>query len=114
MKDIGLPEFGTPDDFVNLRDIVKLHIEQDSSCVEELAKVIDTALGQVRQFMEHPIKARAMLRQLSVNLVKYRGHAVEIRDIYAAPMEQHRFPYAHICKELFIKWSEYEKNHPFK
>jgi hypothetical protein len=31
MKDIGLPEFGTPDDFVDLRDIVKSHIKQDST-----------------------------------------------------------------------------------
>ena len=26
MKDIGLPEFGTPDDFVDLRDIFKSHV----------------------------------------------------------------------------------------
>jgi hypothetical protein len=26
MKDIGLPKFGTPDDFVDLRDIVKMHV----------------------------------------------------------------------------------------
>jgi hypothetical protein len=31
MRDIGLPEFDTPDDFVDLRDIVKSHVEQDSS-----------------------------------------------------------------------------------
>jgi hypothetical protein len=31
MRDIDLPEFGTPDDFVDLRDIVKSHAEQDSS-----------------------------------------------------------------------------------
>jgi hypothetical protein len=72
MKDIRLPEFGTPDDFDDLRDIVKSHIEQDSTWAEELAKVTDTTPGQVRQFMEHPIKARAMLQQLSASLVKYR------------------------------------------
>jgi hypothetical protein len=114
MKDIELPEFGTPDDFVDLRDIVKSHTEQDSSWAEEIAKVTDTTPGQVRQFMEHPIKARAMLQQLSASLVKYQAHAVEIREIYAAPMEQHRFPYANTCEELFIQWSEYEKSHPFK
>jgi hypothetical protein len=42
MKDIEIPEFGTPHDFVDLRDIVKSHIEQDSSWVEELTKVTDT------------------------------------------------------------------------
>jgi hypothetical protein len=102
MKDIGLSEFGMPDDFIDLRDIVKSHTEQDSSWVEELAKVADTVPGQVRQFMEHPIKARAMLQQLSASLVKYRAHAVEIREIYLNPMEQHRFPYANTCEELFI------------
>jgi hypothetical protein len=45
MKDVGLSEFGTPDDFVYLHDIVKSHTEQDSSWVEELAMVIDTASG---------------------------------------------------------------------
>jgi hypothetical protein len=34
MKDIILPEFGTPNDFVDLRDIVKSHVEQDSSWAE--------------------------------------------------------------------------------
>jgi hypothetical protein len=72
MKDIGLLEFGTPDDFVDLRDIVESHTKKDSSWAERLAKVTDTAPGQVRQFMEHPIKARAMLQQLSASLVKYR------------------------------------------
>jgi hypothetical protein len=62
VKDIRLPEFGTADDFGDLCNIVKLHIKQDSAWAEELAKVIDTVPGQVRQFMEHPIKAQAMLQ----------------------------------------------------
>ena len=45
MKDIKLPEFGTPDDFVDLHDIVKNHAEQDSSWAEDIAKVTDTTLG---------------------------------------------------------------------
>jgi hypothetical protein len=48
MKDIGLPEFDTPNDFGDLPDIVKSHIEQDSAWVEELVKVKDTTPGQVR------------------------------------------------------------------
>jgi hypothetical protein len=47
MTDIGLPEFGTPDDFVDLQDIVKSHTEKDSSWAKEITKVIDTTLGQV-------------------------------------------------------------------
>jgi hypothetical protein len=31
MKDIGLPEFGSPEDFVDLHDIVKIHAEHDST-----------------------------------------------------------------------------------
>jgi hypothetical protein len=33
MRDIGLPEFDSPEDFVDLHDIVKQHVEQDSTCV---------------------------------------------------------------------------------
>ena len=71
MKDIGLPKFGMSDDFFDLCDIFKSHIEQESLWVEEIEKVTDTAQGQVRQFMEHLIKARAMLQQLSASIVKY-------------------------------------------
>jgi hypothetical protein len=87
MKGIELPKFGTPDDFFDLRDIVKLHGEQESSWSEEIAKVTDTMIGQVRQFMEHPIKAWAMLQWLSASIVKYRAQAVEIREIHSATME---------------------------
>jgi hypothetical protein len=87
MRDTDLPEFGTPDDFVDLRDIVKSHVEQDSSWVAEISKVADIAPRQVHQFMEHPIKARSMLQKLSARIVKYREHAVEIRKILLAPME---------------------------
>ena len=48
MKDIRLLEFGTPDDFVNLRGIFKSHIKQDSAWAEEITKVAHMAPGQVR------------------------------------------------------------------
>jgi hypothetical protein len=48
MRDIDLPEFGTPDDFVDLRDIVKSHAEQDSSWAAEIEKVADMVPGQVQ------------------------------------------------------------------
>jgi hypothetical protein len=114
MKDIELPEFGTPNEFVDLLGIVTTHAEQDSSWAKEITKVIDKAPGQVRKFMEHPIKALAMLQQLSAKIVKYWAQAVEIREIHLDPMEQHRFPYANTCEDLFIKWSEYGKSHPLK
>jgi hypothetical protein len=64
--------------------------------------------------MEHPIKARTVLHQLSAKVVKYQAQAVEIKEILSAPTDQHRFMYANTCEELFVKWSEYEKNHPLK
>jgi hypothetical protein len=114
MRDISLPEFDTPDDFVDLHDIVKSHVEQDSSWAKEIEKVEDVALGQVQQFMEHLIKDRAMLQQLSAKIVKYWTQVVEIREILLAPMEQHIFSYANTCEDIFVKWSEYEKSHPLK
>jgi len=42
-KDIGLPEFETPDEFVDLGDIVELHTKKDLSWDEILEKVTDTA-----------------------------------------------------------------------
>jgi hypothetical protein len=62
MRDIGLPEFSTPEDFVDLHDIVKLHAEQDSSWTTKIEKVMNMALGQVQQFMEHLIKAMTVLQ----------------------------------------------------
>jgi hypothetical protein len=41
-----------------------------------------------------------MLQQLKFSLTKYRVHATDIRGIYAAPMEQHRFLLANTCEEL--------------
>jgi hypothetical protein len=61
MRDIGLPKFGTHDDFVYLHDIVKLHVEQDSLWVTKIEKLANMAPGQVQQFMEHLIKAQTML-----------------------------------------------------
>jgi hypothetical protein len=72
MKDIRLPRFGTPDDFVDLRDIVKSHVEHESSWAEEITKVTNIMPGQVRQFMERPIKSWVVLQQLSTFLVKYQ------------------------------------------
>ena len=64
--------------------------------------------------MEHLIKARIVLQQLSAKVVKYWVGAVEIEEILSALMDQHSFPYANMCKEIFVKWSEYEKSHPLK
>jgi hypothetical protein len=114
MKDIKFPEFGNPSEFIDIRNLLKMYVEQDSLWVEECAKVADARLGQVRQFTEHPIRAKTILQQLNSTLIKYRAHAMDIRGIYAAPVEQHRFPWAHTCKELFIRWFDYERIHPFQ
>ena len=61
MKDVGLPEFSTLDNFIDLNNVVKLHAEQDALWTEEFTKIADARLGQVWQFTEHPIRARTML-----------------------------------------------------
>ena len=114
MKDIGLLEFDTPEKFVDLSDIVKFHAKQDSLWTKELANMTDERPGQVQQFAKPPIRARTMLQQLNSSLIKYRVHAVDIRGIYVALMEHHRFPWAQTCEELFISWTEYERSHPFQ
>jgi len=68
--------------------------------------------GQVKKFVEHPIKALVVLQRLSVNLIMYREQIVEIKEVFSAPMDQHRFPYANTCEDIFFKWAEYERNHP--
>jgi hypothetical protein len=73
MKDIDLPEFGSPEDFFDLHDIVKQHAEKESVWTTEIAKVASMAPGQVQEFMEHPIKAQTIFQQLSVKIVKYRA-----------------------------------------
>jgi hypothetical protein len=57
MKDVGLPEFGTPDEFINLSDVFQLYAEQDSLWTEEFTKITGARPGQVQQFAEHPIRA---------------------------------------------------------
>jgi hypothetical protein len=73
MKDIGLLELGPPEDFVDLHDIVKQHVERDSAWKSEITKVERMAPGQVKQFMEHVIKAPIVLQWLSVKIFKYRA-----------------------------------------
>jgi hypothetical protein len=68
--------------------------------------------GQVKKFMEHPIKALAVLQRLSVKLIRYREHTVEIMEVFSTPMDQHRLPCENTCKDIFFKWAEYERNHP--
>jgi hypothetical protein len=114
MKDIGLSEFGTPDNFIDLSDIVKSHAKQYFLWTKELAKMTDARPGKVIRFTKHLIRARTMLQQLDSNLAKYRVHTVDIRGIYAAAMEQNRSPWAQTCDELFVNWSEYERTHPFQ
>ena len=105
MRDIILPEFGTLDDFVDFHDIVKLHDKQDSLWATDIEKVVNMVPCQVQLFMEHMMKVHTVLQYLSAKVVKYWAQAVEIKEILSAPIDQHRFPYANTCDDLFIKWS---------
>jgi hypothetical protein len=62
-------------------------------------------LGQIKTFMEHPIKDRPILQRLSAKVIKYREHAIEVKETLSAPMDQHRFLYANTCEDLFVKWT---------
>jgi hypothetical protein len=44
-------------------------------------------------------------------MIRYREKEIEIKETLASPMGQHRFPYANRSEDLFVKWSEFEKNH---
>jgi hypothetical protein len=101
-------------DFTDLHDIVKRHTEKDSAWEAEISQISSMTSGQVKKFMEHPIKSLAVLQCLSVKIIKYKEQAVEIKEVFSAPMDQHRFPYENTCEDLFIKWSEYEKNNPLQ
>ena len=68
--------------------------------------------GQVQRFMEHPIKARAVLQRLSAKVIKYREWEIKMKETLSTPMDQHRFSYANTCEDLFVKWSEYKDIHP--
>jgi hypothetical protein len=57
MKDAKFPEFGTPDNFIDLSDVVKMHAKQDALWTKELSKIVDVRPGHVRQFVEHLIRA---------------------------------------------------------
>jgi hypothetical protein len=105
MKDIVLLEFRSPKYFVDLHDIVKRHAEQDSSWEVEIAQVVRMTPGQVKNFMEHSIKARVVLQCLSAKMIRYREWEIEIKETLLASMDQHKFTYANTCEDIFIKWS---------
>jgi hypothetical protein len=48
MKDIGLPEFISPENFVDLHEIVKQHAKQDSVWTTEIENMATMAPGQVQ------------------------------------------------------------------
>jgi hypothetical protein len=114
MKSIGLSEFGSLEDFVDLHDIVKIHAEQNLVWTTDITKVASMAPRQVQQFMEHPIKSPAVLQRLSVKIIKYIEWVVEVKEILSAPMDQLRFLYANTCEEIFVKWLKNEKSHPLQ
>jgi hypothetical protein len=114
MRNIDLLEFGPLEDFVDLHDIVKKHEEQDLAWEVEISNISSMILGQVKKFMEPTIKSLAVLQCLSVKLVKYKESTLEMKEVLSASMDQHRFPYSNTCKDLFGRWSKYERNNPLQ
>jgi len=101
MENTDLPESDPLENFVNFHDIVKRHVEKDSAREVEISQISSMTLGQVKEFVEHPIKTLAVLQCLSVKLIRYRERAMEIKEVFSTPMDQHRFPYANTCEDLF-------------
>jgi hypothetical protein len=62
--------------------------------------VIDISLGQVRQFIEHPIKSQVMLQQLSANLVNYRAHVVDVSTILVYASSLHKWHYIQVLPNI--------------
>jgi hypothetical protein len=54
MLNIDLPEFGLPEDFFDLHDIVKQHEEQGLAWEAKISPISSMILGQVKKFMEPP------------------------------------------------------------
>jgi hypothetical protein len=72
MENIGLPKFGTPENFTDLHDIVKRHAEQDSTWEPNISQISSMTPDQLKKFMEHPMKSLVVLQRLSVKLIRYR------------------------------------------
>jgi hypothetical protein len=99
MRGIDLPEFGLPEDFTDLHDIVKRHEDQDWVCETKILHVSSIILGQLKKFMEPPIKYLAILQCVNVKLIKCKEQTIEIKEVLSAPMDKHMFPYASTCKD---------------
>jgi len=102
------------EDFANFHDIVKRHTKKELTWEAEILQISSMTPGQVKKFMEHPIKSLAFLQCLSVKLIRYKEREIEIKEVFSTLMDQHRFPYENTCEYIFIKWLEYEKNHPLQ
>jgi hypothetical protein len=112
MRSIDLLEFVPSEDFADLHDIVKKHEEKDLEWKAEISQISSMIPGQVKKFMEPLIKSLTVLQCLSVKLIEYKERTIEIKEVLSSLMDQHRFPYANTCEDLFFKWSEYEKKNP--
>ena len=105
MRGIDLPEFGPLEDFTDLHNIVKQHVEKNWVWEIDILHVSSIMLGQLKYFMETLIKALVVLQRVSVKLIKYKEHKVKIKEVLLTSMDQDRFPYANTCEDLFWKWS---------
>jgi hypothetical protein len=70
--------------------------------------------GPIEEVHGASIKSLTVLQHVSVKLIKYKEQTIEIKEVLSTLMDQHRFPYANTCEDLFCKWSEYERNNPLQ
>jgi hypothetical protein len=88
-REIQFPEFGSPEDFQNISDIVKQHVESDQKYESNVLKITTLVRGKFRKFMDDLIRASMVLEHVISKLDKFRKQTLEMREVLNASMDQH-------------------------
>jgi hypothetical protein len=100
MRDISLPEFDMPDDFINLNDVVKQCMESDEKLKVMYLKSKGWKEGNSRDF-DGLIGASWVLRHLSPKIDWFKYQVMEMKDRLSALDGPTLFPILHTCEDLF-------------
>jgi len=72
MRDIWLPEFGMPKNFVDLNNVIKQLVEHDRKFKVDALQITTLERGQVKKFVAGPIVALVVLRYLSTKMDRFK------------------------------------------
>jgi hypothetical protein len=89
MRDISLPEFSMPDDFINLNDMVKQCMESDEKFESDVFEVKRMEGGKFKRLVDGLIGASWVLQHLSPKIDWFKDQVMEMKDRLSAPMDQH-------------------------